>query len=88
MIGKLMKPFNGAARVPDKTVSEIVLHIADVSDSLQRTGAYRRDTASGLLSADGDHKTSVVELEYANTYTDPTGAAVEQKIAKFRVGGQ
>lgn len=41
MIGSLLRPFNGAAQVPDDVVKKIEVHVEDVKDSLTRVGAYK-----------------------------------------------
>ncbi|MCE9508606.1 MAG: hypothetical protein K8R48_09905 [Alphaproteobacteria bacterium] len=89
MIGKLMKPFNGAAKVPDKTVAKIEGHISDIADSLKRVGAYQPGISSNFsdfFSKPSDQKTLVWDLEYANTFRSPAGAVIEQTVAKFRLG--
>jgi hypothetical protein len=87
IIGRLMKPFNGAARIPDKTISKIERHISDVADSLRRATAYRHrpGAVSGLLDESGQIKL-IHELEYINTFQTPAGGKIEQKIAKIRLG--
>lgn len=88
MIGKLMKPFNGVARVPGKTIAKIEGHIADVSDSLKRVGAYQPGLAADFsdLFRESRQKTLVWDLEYIHTFQSPAGETIEQKVAKFRLG--
>lgn len=92
-IGKLLKPFNGVARVPAEVVTRVEQLIKENSASITRvtaTKAYEESRLERLGNAvrgdDGTKEQSIRWLEYENVFTSPTGGRIEQRVAQFRVG--
>ncbi len=74
-IGALVKPFNGASRVPAEVVAQIGLHVSDVAHALGPVTAAH----------DAQGKAPVDRLSWVNTYTEPTGEDVTQTVAKIKL---
>ncbi len=93
-IGKLMKPFNGVARVPPNVVENIEQLIKENAEAMTlvtATTAYqegRAERLGNLLRNDkSTTEVAIKWLEYENVFTSPTGGRIEQRVAQFRVGG-
>lgn len=93
-VGKLMKPFNGVARMPPEVVTRIEQLIKENAEAMTlvtATTAYqegRAERLGNLLRNDkSTTEVSIKWLEYENVFTSPTGGRIEQRVAQFRVGG-
>lgn len=87
-IGKLMKPFNGAARIPDDVADRIEALVkahARAIESVKATKLRHRGRAEiigDMLFGDKPvlHE-QLTRLEYENVYTSPNGVKIEQRLA-------
>lgn len=92
-VGKLMKPFNGVARVPPDVVMKIEKLIAENAKAMtlvNATQAYEQSRTERLGNFLRNDKGTTAQpirwLEYENVFTSPTGGRIEQRVAQFRVG--
>lgn len=92
-IGKLMKPFNGVARVPSEVVTQIEQLIKENEKAISlvtATEPYQESRVERLGSFLRNSKevteVAIDWLEYENTFKSNTGATVNQRVAQFRVG--
>jgi hypothetical protein len=92
-IGKLMKPFNGVARVPSEVVSQVedlIKQNAQAITLVKGTKAYEESRlerlGNTLRNDDGTNSVPVKYLEYENVFKSNSGARVEQRVAQVRLG--
>lgn len=92
-IGKLMKPFNGVARVPSNVVTQIedlIKQNAQAITMVNATKPYEESRLERLGNTirndEATTEVSVKWLEYENVFTSNSGARIEQRVAQFRVG--
>lgn len=92
-IGKLMKPFNGVARVPTEVVDQIETLIKENAKAISMVTAtepYEESRVerlgSFLRNAKNTTEVPIQWLEYENTFKSNSGATVEQRVAQFRLG--
>lgn len=90
-IGALMQPYKDAGRVPEKVTAEIDRHVKDVSESFSRVAAVAVsdvttvDTGLARITTYRE-QAAVRDIEYASTYTSPSGGKIEQRLLKTRLG--
>ncbi|MBI1215671.1 MAG: hypothetical protein GC185_07625 [Alphaproteobacteria bacterium] len=94
-IGKLVKPFNDAGRVPPEVVEEIEARIEKLAPSFARVAAVQPakdlfkltlpELTVRVFEKDPDC-TPVTHLEYLNTFRSAYGNEIEQRVARIRLG--
>lgn len=92
-IGKLMKPFNGVARMPDEVANAVEKLVKQNARSIEKVKATRlRERGKAEVIGDmlfGDKAVlheSLDWLEYENTYTSANGNKIEQRLARVPFG--
>lgn len=92
-IGKLMKPFNGVARMPDEVANAIEALVKQNARSIEKVQATRlRDRGRAEVIGDmlfGDKPVlheKLDWLEYESTYTSANGNRIEQRLARVPFG--